>query len=83
MPDACEELTLTVEGPARILGVGNGDPAWQASERPEDPEARTFRVRTFNGLAQVLLQSTENPGTVTLRVSAKGSLTGEISVTTR
>ncbi len=83
VPDACEELTLTVEGPARILGVGNGDPAWQASERPEDPEARTFRVRTFNGLAQVLLQSTENPGPVTLRVSAKGSLTGEISVTTR
>ncbi|MBR1406026.1 MAG: DUF4982 domain-containing protein [Bacteroidales bacterium] len=83
VPDACEELTLTVEGPARILGVGNGDPAWQASERPEDPEARTFRVRTFNGLAQVLLQSTENPGPVTLRVSAKGSLTGELSVTTR
>jgi len=40
----------------RILGVGNGDSAWQAPERPTDPDARTFSVTTFNGLAQVLLQ---------------------------
>ena len=57
VPDACLDLQLTVSGPVRILGVGNGDPAWQAPERPQDPGARTFTVRSFNGLAQVLLQS--------------------------
>ena len=36
--------------------VGNGDSAWQAPERPMDPDARTFSVASFSGLAQVLLQ---------------------------
>jgi len=72
VPDACEQLLLTVSGPVRILGVGNGDPAWQASERPEDPDAESFRVKSFNGLAQVLLQSTRESGFATLTVEAAG-----------
>lgn len=70
VPTACDELTLTVSGPLRILGVGNGDPAFQAAERPADAEARTFRVKAFNGLAQVLLQSTGEVGEATLTVAA-------------
>lgn len=72
VPDACERLTLTVSGPVRILGVGNGDPAWQDTERPRTPEARTFQVHSFNGLAQVLLQSTHESGEATLTVQADG-----------
>ena len=72
VPDACEWVTLEVNGPARILGVGNGDPAWQEKERPDEPDARTFRVKTFNGLAQVLLQSDGTPGTASLTVSGTG-----------
>jgi len=71
VPTACEELQLTVSGPVSILGVGNGDPAWQAKERPSEPEARTFTVRSFNGLAQVLLQSTGETGQCTLTVEGK------------
>ena len=56
VPDACLPLELTVEGEARILGVGNGDSAFRAQERPTDSSARTFQVNTFNGLAQVILQ---------------------------
>lgn len=70
VPTACDELTLTVSGSLRILGVGNGDPAFQAAERPADAEARTFRVKAFNGLAQVLLQSTGEAGEATLTVAA-------------
>lgn len=69
VPDACEWITLDMDGPVRILGVGNGDPAWQEKERPDDPESRSFRVKTFNGLAQVLLQSTGTAGRATLSVS--------------
>ncbi len=65
VPTACVPLQLSVEGSARILGVGNGDSAFQAKERPEDPSARTFSVMSFNGLAQVLLQG-EGALTVTL-----------------
>ncbi|MBR0500539.1 MAG: DUF4982 domain-containing protein [Bacteroidales bacterium] len=66
VPTACLPVTVEVEGPARILGAGNGDPAFRDRERPEDPAARTFTIDTFNGLAQVLIQSTGEPGNIKL-----------------
>ena len=68
VPTACNDLTITVSGPVRILGVGNGDPAYQATERPADADARTYQVKAFNGLAQVLLQSTGEVGEATMTV---------------
>ncbi len=82
VPTACEELTLTVSGPIRILGVGNGNPAYQATERPEERDARTYRVKTFNGLAQVLLQSTGEPGEAQLIVSSDALSTASIQLQT-
>ncbi|WP_300699770.1 beta-galactosidase GalA [Bacteroides sp.] len=70
VPTACNDLTLTVSGPVRILGVGNGDPAYQATERPTDANARTYQVKAFNGLAQVLLQSNGQVGEATLTIEA-------------
>ena len=78
-PTACVPVTVEIDGPARILGGGNGDPAWQAVERPSDADARTFTLPSFNGLAQVLIQTTDTPGAVTLRVSAAGH-TRELSL---
>lgn len=72
VPTACDELVLEVSGPVRILGAGNGDPAFRDADRPADPDARTFRVKAFNGLAQVLLQSTGEPGEATLTAEADG-----------
>ena len=70
VPDANISLGLNVEGPFRILGVGNGDPAFQAKERPTDGIGKSFSVNTFNGLAQILLQSEDIPGIATLNVSS-------------
>ena len=70
VPTACDDLTITVNGPVRILGVGNGDPAYQTTERPTDTNTRTYQVKAFNGLAQVLLQSTGEAGEATLTVGA-------------
>lgn len=72
VPTACTDLVLTIEGPVRILGVGNGDPAYRDKERPENPSARTFHIKTFNGLAQVLLQSTHLKGKAMLTLQSKG-----------
>lgn len=74
VPTACDGLLLTVDGPVRILGVGNGNPTWQAAERPTDANARTFRLKAFNGLAQVLLQSTGEAGQATLTVQSADSI---------
>ena len=66
-------MELEVSGPVRILGVGNGDPAFRDQERPADHTARRFHVRTFNGLAQVLLQADSTAGTATLTASSVGT----------
>ena len=80
VPDACNSLRLKIEGPAHILGVGNGDPAWQADERPDSPEDRTFEMSAFNGLAQILVQSTGTPGTATLTVEGDGIAPASITL---
>lgn len=84
VPDACNELTLSVSGSVRILGVGNGDPAWGAPERPASTSyGDTFTLSTFNGLAQILLQSTGESGSATLTVSSPGLATAIYSINTK
>lgn len=72
-PTACVPVRVELEGPARIIGGGNGDPAWQSAERPASPTV--FELPSFNGLAQVLIQTTDQPGEITLRISAAGNTT--------
>lgn len=83
VPDANIPLQLTVKGPGRILGAGNGDPAYQAAERPTERNARTFSVNSFNGMAQILLQSTADEGSVTLTVASPDIPSSDITVDTR
>ena len=80
VPTACESLNLEVAGPVRILGVGNGNPAFQEKERPEEAEARIFSVDTFNGLAQVLLQSTGEAGEAILTVRSGNLKEGQVTI---
>ena len=54
VPTANCEIEFTAPEGCRILGWGNGDPAYQYDERPEDG-SDTIRITTFNGLAQVIL----------------------------
>jgi hypothetical protein len=67
----CGEMQVSVEGPGRILGCGNGDPAFRAMERPEDPDGKRFTIETFNGLAQVLIQSTGEPGDIRITLKSE------------
>ena len=55
VPTECREITFTAPEGYRILGWGNGDPAFRYDERPGD-EADAISITTFNGLAQVILQ---------------------------
>lgn len=80
VPTACEPLDLKVSGPVRILGVGNGNPAFQEKERPEKADASYFKLNTFNGLAQILLQSTGDTGEATLTVCSEILKEGKITL---
>ncbi len=46
-------------GEGALIGVGNGDPNCQESDK--EPKRSLF-----NGLAQVIVQSTRTPGTITV-----------------
>lgn len=72
VPDACNKLSIRVDGPARILGAGNGDSAFRVKERPDSRDAQEFEIDAFNGLAQILVQSTGAEGVAVLSVTSDG-----------
>lgn len=58
-------VQFSIEGPARIIGVSNGDPV---SVEPD----RARQRRLFAGLAMVLVQSLDREGTAVLSARAEG-----------
>ena len=74
VPLAANDVAFEVSGPGRIIGVGNGDPS---SHEPDTFAQRTgadaaWHRKLFNGLAQVIVQSSGPPGAIALRASSKG-----------
>ena len=63
VPTANDLVTFAISGPARIIGVGNGDPA---CHEPDKASSRSL----FNGLAQVIVQTTQCAGEIILTASA-------------
>ena len=83
VPDACPLLTFSLQGDGRILGAGNGDPSFLGEDHPRDLDCRQFSIPAFNGLAQVLIQSSQTPGVVNLSCSASQLKSGSLSITTK
>jgi beta-galactosidase len=83
VPDACPMLTIQLEGNARILGVGNGDPMFLGEDHPKDPHCKSFRIPAFNGLAQVLVQSGDQPSTVTVSCRGEGLKSATLQLVTK
>ena len=80
VPDACPLLTFKVEGNGHIIGVGNGDPAYPGADHPQELNCKTMQIPAFNGLAQVLVQSDNLPGTLLLTCTADGLKTGSVTI---
>jgi beta-galactosidase len=66
-------LTFAVEGPGKVIGVGNGDPSCH------EPDKGTQRS-AFMGLGAALVQAGRSPGAMKVKVSAKGLEAGEITL---
>ena len=82
VPDACPMLTFRLEGEGRIIGVGNGDPAYLGEDHPKEKDCHEFGIPAFNGLAQILIQSSQIPSALTLSCTADGLKQGCLSLTT-
>ena len=65
VPDADDLVRFSVDGPALLIAVGNGDPTDHASyQLPER--------RAFHGLALAFVQSLDETGRVRVRAEAEG-----------
>ena len=72
VPDASNAVTFTLGGPARLIGVGNGDPT---SHEPDHGSTR----RAFAGLCQAIVQTGTSPGLVTVTARAPGLKQGTLT----
>ena len=82
VPDACPVLTFTLTGNGRILGAGNGDPSYPGLDHPNAIDCRQFTIPAFNGLAQLLIQSTDDAGTLQLTCTSEGLSTSTLQLNT-
>ena len=80
VPNACPKLTFRLEGNGRILGVGNGDPMYLGEDHPKEKDCKTFSIPAFNGLAQILIQSSDEAGTLQLSCESDGLKTSAIQI---
>jgi beta-galactosidase len=65
VPDAENEVTFELDGPAEILGIENGN-----LNGPVDYKGRTQKV--FHGRGLAILQSTAHAGKITFKASSPG-----------
>ena len=82
VPNACPPLTFQLEGNGRILGAGNGDPMYLGEDHPKNQDCKTFSIPAFNGMAQLLVQSTEDAGSIRLSCTSEGLKTSTLQIDT-
>jgi beta-galactosidase len=66
VPTANNKLAFKVSGAGTLIGVGNGDPNCHESDKES-------RRSVFNGLAQVILQSTVESGNIYVEAASEDS----------
>jgi beta-galactosidase len=65
VPIADSLIAFTIAGSGKLIGVGNGNP--NCLESPKEPKRSLF-----NGLAQVIIQSTKRPGAIHVTAEKDG-----------
>ena len=65
VPTADNFIGFNVSGQGKLIGVGNGDPNCQQSDK--EP-----RRSLYNGLAQVIVQATKRPGEIRIEAVKEG-----------
>jgi beta-galactosidase len=76
VPNADAEVKFDLTGPASIIGIGNGD-----VNSVED--CKTSTHHTFQGRGLAILQTTTTPGSITLKVTAPGLESANVTLQSR
>ena len=76
VPTAGNKVTFTLSGPAKLIGVGNGDPS---CHEPDKAASRS----AFNGLAQALVQTTRTSGEIVLQAASPDLQSGRLTLRSR
>ncbi len=75
VPTADNRIIFELTGPGKIIGVGNGDPASHEPDQfisSSETPSPVWQRSLFNGLAQVIVQSTKEAGEIKLTARADG-----------
>lgn len=84
VPTACCPVNIRLEGEGRIIGVGNGDPAFHGQQHDAvDTDSRSWSVPTFNGLAQIIVQSNGREGAISVNLESESLKAANWSVDAR
>jgi beta-galactosidase len=79
VPDANNLIRFSVQGDAKIIGVGNGDPSSHERDKYFDSIAQRY---LFNGKCQVILQSGFTPSMIHFEAKADSLWKGETDIMT-
>ena len=73
VPTASNHIQFSVDGPGKIIGVGNGDPSCHEHDKAEERSA-------WNGLARAIVQATDEAGTIKFTATADGLPPATVSI---
>ena len=76
VPDAETEVTFEITGPARLIGIGNGD--LNSTE-----SCKTSHHQTFQGRGLAILQTTTTPGEIWIKATAPGLESAQVGMPSR
>ncbi|HEY1848515.1 MAG TPA: glycoside hydrolase family 2 TIM barrel-domain containing protein [Opitutaceae bacterium] len=76
VPMASNRITFSVSGPAKIIGVDNGDPASHASYQGDERDL-------FHGMALALVQTSPTAGRIKVSARAEGLPEASVELTSR
>jgi beta-galactosidase len=77
VPDVNENISFTVQGNAKIIGVGNGDPS---CHEPDQYINGMYSRSLFNGKCQLVLQSETTPGSAAVTAVGQGMLKASVNI---
>jgi len=76
VPDAGNLIRFELNGPGKIIGVGNGDPSSHQADKANQRAA-------FNGYAQVIVQASRNKGTIELIATSPTLRSASVKIKTK